>query len=112
MKMKHRMLIRSAGLLAPLLMILTIFMAGISWGADFYLKAEVFTYQNTNAANPYYSPVLAGITMWGFAQCTDGTFTTCNPASVPGPTLTATEGDAVNIHVQNNLTGLIQNRPQ
>jgi FtsP/CotA-like multicopper oxidase with cupredoxin domain len=86
--------------------ILVMLTAGSSFAADVYLRVEEFQYQDANAADPHYSPILSGTTMWGFSQCTDGTFTSCSPASVPGPTLTETEGDTLNVHVLNNLIGL------
>jgi len=43
------------------------------------------------------------VPVWGFAQCTDGTFATCNPATIPGPRITAVEGDDLTIHLQNTL---------
>ena len=45
------------------------------------------------------------ITMWGFAKC-DAAFANCSSVQVPGPTLTATAGQALSITVMNNLNGL------
>jgi FtsP/CotA-like multicopper oxidase with cupredoxin domain len=55
----------------------------------------------TIVANAFNNPT--AITMWGYALCPDATFTNCSPPQIPGPTLTATEGDTLNIHVRNNL---------
>ena len=44
------------------------------------------------------------ITMWGFAQCTDNTFTSCGPVTVPGPQLTVSPGGPLTINLKNNLT--------
>jgi FtsP/CotA-like multicopper oxidase with cupredoxin domain len=44
------------------------------------------------------------ITMWGFAQCTDSTFTSCDPVTVPGPQLTVPPGETLTINLRNNLT--------
>jgi hypothetical protein len=53
-------------------------MSGSSWGAEYWLRAEVMTKT---------MPDTSVITMWGFAQCT-ADFATCDPATVPGPQLT------------------------
>ncbi len=97
MKMKDILSVGKLGAVVPMLMVVTILAAGISHGAsvDVYLKAGVTTKTINGAA----------IAMWGFAQCTDGTFASCGAVSVPGPALTATEGDALNIHLRNDLTG-------
>jgi FtsP/CotA-like multicopper oxidase with cupredoxin domain len=100
MNRKHGL--KSLGILA-LASIVLMALSGSSFALEVYVMAEEFTYQDTNPANPYYSPILSGITMWGFAQCTDDTFATCDPASIPGPTLTANEGDTVNVHLRNSL---------
>ncbi len=98
--------IKSFGALFTVLACLTLFTAGSALGAvqDYYLKAMPFTI----AANTINNP--AAITMWGYASCTDNTFGTgggqsCTPPTVPGPALTATAGDTVNIHLMNSLTG-------
>lgn len=92
--------IKSFGALFTVLACLTLLTAGPALGAtqDYYLKAVPFTI----AANTFNNP--AAITMWGYASC-DATFTTCGTPTVPGPPLTATAGDTVNIHLQNSLTG-------
>jgi hypothetical protein len=78
------------------LMLLIIFMAGPSLAMDAYLRVDTFTKTMPDGTS---------ITMWGYALC-DNTFTNCGPATAPGPGLTATAGDTVNIHIRNNLTGL------
>jgi FtsP/CotA-like multicopper oxidase with cupredoxin domain len=104
--MKHRNCLKGLRELA-LAFIVVMLMAGSSFAMDVYLLAEEFTYQSTNPTDPHYSPILSGITMWGFAQCTDDTFDTvdpCDPASVPGPTISVPPGDStLSIHLKNNL---------
>jgi FtsP/CotA-like multicopper oxidase with cupredoxin domain len=57
---------------------------GSSLAAEFWLRAEA-----TTATMP------GGVTvpMWGFASCTDATYATCQPASVPGPALSVPPND-------------------
>ena len=95
MDKKNQVLMRSMGVFVLGLMFLITFMAGTSLAMDAYLRADTFTKTMPDGTI---------ITMWGYASC-DSTFTTCSTATVPGPTLTATAGDTVNIHVKNNLTG-------
>jgi FtsP/CotA-like multicopper oxidase with cupredoxin domain len=66
---------------------------------DVYLRADAFTIP----ANTFNNP--APIMMWGFTQFSDGTFsgTPVSGPSAPGPALTATAGDTLNIHILNNL---------
>lgn len=79
-------------LLAP---IFILGLNGISWGAEFWLRAETFSKTMPDASV---------VTMWGFAQC-DNTWN-CTPATVPGPRLTVPAGDTVlTINLRNNLTG-------
>ena len=59
-----------------------------------YLKAVATTKTMPDGTN---------VPMWGFAKCTTATFTTCDAATVPGPALTANQGDTLNIHVRNHL---------
>lgn len=47
------------------------------------------------------------IRMWGYASCTNGTFGTCAAPTVPGPVLTAVEGDELNITVRNSLPAAV-----
>jgi FtsP/CotA-like multicopper oxidase with cupredoxin domain len=76
---------------------------GLASAYDVYLVAQPFTYQNTNAANPHYSPVLSGITMWGFAPA-NSSFVTTGPASVPGPRINVPANQTVlKIHLKNTL---------
>ena len=84
------------------LMVLMLFLGAPSYGADFYLRADVFVIP---AGTYSTSPQLPNenIMMWGYSSC-DSTFTNCTGPTVPGPTLIATAGDTVNITVQNNLT--------
>jgi FtsP/CotA-like multicopper oxidase with cupredoxin domain len=73
-------------------------LTSVSSAAEFWLKAETFTKT---------MPGGEVVTMWGFAQCTDGTFATCNPPSSPGPTLVVPDTDAsLILHLNNGLTGL------
>jgi FtsP/CotA-like multicopper oxidase with cupredoxin domain len=94
---KNVMLIRKIGVPVLVLIFLTIFGVGISSAAtiDVYLRVDVTTMTINGEV----------ITLWGYSQCTNGAFTTCGVATVPGPTLSATAGDTLNIHVQNNLSG-------
>jgi hypothetical protein len=72
--------------------------SGVSSAADFWLRAETLTKT---------MPDSSVVTMWGFAQCADGTYATCSAATVPGPELTVPIGDTtLTIHLRNNLTGL------
>jgi hypothetical protein len=43
------------------------------------------------------------ILMWGYAQCTDATFASCQSVAFPGPALIASEGDTLHVFVNNNL---------
>jgi FtsP/CotA-like multicopper oxidase with cupredoxin domain len=93
------------------LMVLMSFIGTPSYGASFYLRADVFSIP----AGTYSTiPQLPNenIMMWGYSSC-DSTFTNCTGPTVPGPILTANEGEVVNITVQNNLTSanLLANAP-
>lgn len=77
---------------------LLLFTAGISYGADYYLQAGVSVIPANTISNP------AAITMWGYALCNSSW--ACGSVTVPGPVLTATEGEALNVYVKNALTGL------
>jgi FtsP/CotA-like multicopper oxidase with cupredoxin domain len=80
--------------------------------ADFYLRADVFKI----AAGTYSTiPQIPNedIMMWGYSSC-NSDFSDCGTGpTVPGPTLTANAGEAVTIHVRNNLTAanLLANAP-
>ena len=103
----YRRSIRGARTLALAIICLLLFMAGISYSAvvDVYLRADTFTVPGT-AATPGVFGNQAPVTMWAFANCgTDTTFSACT-ATIPGPAISATEGDTLNIHVRNSLTGL------
>jgi hypothetical protein len=66
-----------------------------AFAVEYWLRAEPLT-----VAMPG-NPV---VPMWGFAMCTDGSFSTCTPATVPGPQLTVPVGDALlTIHLKNML---------
>ncbi len=47
-----------------------------------------------------------GVPMWGYASCTDGTFTSCGPVTVPGPALSVAPADAtgLTVHLKNTLS--------
>jgi FtsP/CotA-like multicopper oxidase with cupredoxin domain len=77
---------------------LSLFLAGLAIGESYYLKAGVTVIPSRTFDNP------KAITMWGFAKC-DAAFANCSEVQVPGPTLTATAGTALNISVMNNLNG-------
>jgi FtsP/CotA-like multicopper oxidase with cupredoxin domain len=62
---------------------------------EYWLRAEQFTVP---------SGILAGVKMWGYANCTDGSFNTCEAPIVPGPALTVPVGDPLlTIHLNNKL---------
>ena len=86
----------SIGRMAPALALAGLFAFVPSASAiEYWLRAEPLT-----VAMPG-SPV---VPMWGYAQCTDGSFSTCDPATVPGPTLSVPVGDALlTIHLKNML---------
>jgi FtsP/CotA-like multicopper oxidase with cupredoxin domain len=65
---------------------------------DVYMRADTFTVT---------MPDGQVVTMWGFVR-TDNTYTPLpgQLPSVPGPQIDAMAGDTLNLHVQNNLTGL------
>jgi FtsP/CotA-like multicopper oxidase with cupredoxin domain len=77
---------------------LSLFLAGMATGESYFLKAGVALFPAKAFDNP------KPITMWGFAKC-NATFANCSTVQVPGPTLTATAGTALNITVMNNLSG-------
>jgi hypothetical protein len=85
-------------------MVLLMFMGTPSYGAvvDYYLRADVFSIAaGTYSASPQIPN--ENMMMWGYSSCDSG-FSNCTGPNVPGPTLTANEGDTVNITVRNNLT--------
>lgn len=65
--------------------------------AEFWLRAGTTTTTVPGRAAP--------ITMWGYARCTDGAFTSCDPVSVPGPPLTVPAADTtgLTVHLRNTL---------
>ena len=74
--------------------------AGVSQAADIYLQAESFDKELPGASGPIMVP------MWGFASCTDATFTSCASVDVdaPGPQINLTTADSLTIHVNNTLS--------
>jgi FtsP/CotA-like multicopper oxidase with cupredoxin domain len=63
--------------------------------AEYWLRVETLTVP---------MPGSAGVPMWGYAKCTDGSFSTCDAPTVPGPDLTVPVGDPVlTIHLKNML---------
>lgn len=62
--------------------------------AEYWLRAEATTLTLPGSVN---------VPMWGFARCTDATFLTCDPTSVPGPALTVPPGEGLTVHVKNQL---------
>lgn len=87
---------RALGVLLALAFILGL--SSASPAAEYWLRAETTTKN---------MPDGAVITMWGFASCTDGSYTSCGAATVPGPELNVPAGDAsgLTVHLRNNLTG-------
>ncbi len=72
---------------------------------SYYLRAgtaEIPTgqYNGFPALNPVPNE---NVLLWGYAQCTDATFSTCGPVQVPGPVLVASEGDTLDVSLQNGL---------
>jgi FtsP/CotA-like multicopper oxidase with cupredoxin domain len=65
---------------------------------DVFLQAQTFVIPANSFNNP------APITMWGYAKCT-ANFASCGTATAPGPTIAATEGTSLTIHLRNTLTG-------
>jgi len=71
--------------------------SGISMGAEYWLRAQTFTKM---------MPDSTAVTMWGFAQCTDGSFGSCTAPMAPGPSLVVPPADTtLTIHLRNGLTG-------
>ena len=50
-------------------------------------------------------PDQVSVAMWGFAKCTDATFTICDNTTVPGPALVVAPGDSsgLTVHLRNTL---------
>ncbi|MDE2252171.1 MAG: hypothetical protein KGL25_12300, partial [Gammaproteobacteria bacterium] len=65
--------------------------------ADFYLLAQETTKVVATAAGGTET-----VTMWEYASCPDASFQGC-AASAPGPLLRVSEGEALNVHLKNNL---------
>ena len=86
--------VKSAALAAVLLA------SGASYGAavDVYLQAQSFSKSLTLPDSS-----VVNVDMWGFADCTDATFTSCVPATAPGLQIGAAEGDSLTIHLNNAL---------
>lgn len=61
--------------------------------AVYYLRAQATTLA---------LPGGASVPMWGYASC-DAAFTTCGPASVPGPALVVPPGEGLAVHLRNEL---------
>jgi FtsP/CotA-like multicopper oxidase with cupredoxin domain len=95
--MSNKGLMRCLGTLV-LLLVCGAWMAEPSPGAtiNVYLRVDATTKTIDGTAIP----------MWEYANChADSTFTSCDPPAVPGPTLNATQGDTLILHIKNNLTG-------
>ena len=88
--MKSKLLSKMMIAIAALLI-----MAGISQAAEIWLEAKPV---------PVTMPDGVTVTMWGYADC-GGSFIGCATAlaTVPGPTLTATAGDTLIIHLRDSL---------
>ena len=92
-----------------LLLAVSLLATGLAGRADalnVFLKAEKTCL--TLPAATYSAPGVDGcavgtIAMWAYASCTDGTFTTCQQVSVPGPEIRITLPDTLSITVQNML---------
>ena len=71
--------------------------SGVSMAAEYWLRAQTFT--KTMPDNTI-------VTMWGFAECTDGTYSNCSAPASPGPVLSVPPADnALTVHLRNGLTG-------
>jgi FtsP/CotA-like multicopper oxidase with cupredoxin domain len=63
---------------------------------EYWLRAEAFDVVMPGSTTP--------VRMWGYASCTDGSFSTCGAATVPGPALTVLPSDPVlTVHLRNTL---------
>jgi FtsP/CotA-like multicopper oxidase with cupredoxin domain len=70
--------------------------------AEYWLKAVATTVQMPDPSGTG----TVGVPMWGYASCTDNTFASCGPVSVPGPALSVLAGDPVlTVNLRNALTG-------
>ncbi|PHS17138.1 MAG: hypothetical protein COA86_10815 [Kangiella sp.] len=67
--------------------------SGASNAAEIYLRAEAYD---------KILPDAETASMWGFASCTDITFSTCTVAS-PGPQINVSTNETLNIHLMNTL---------
>ncbi len=65
--------------------------------ADFYLQAQETTKTVATPAGGTET-----VTMWEYASCPDASFVGCT-ASAPGPLLRVPAGEALNVHLKNNL---------
>jgi FtsP/CotA-like multicopper oxidase with cupredoxin domain len=64
--------------------------------AEYWLKAEL---------GSVTMPDTTVIPVWGYARCTDGSYASCTPVTVPGPPLTVDATDStLTVHLLNNLT--------
>lgn len=62
---------------------------------EYWLRAEPLTVS---------MPPATAVPMWGYASCTDASFTTCDAPTVPGPALTVPVGDPLlTVHLKNAL---------
>jgi FtsP/CotA-like multicopper oxidase with cupredoxin domain len=68
--------------------------SGAACAAEFWLKAEATTVT---------MPGAVAVPMWAYAKCTDATFLTCAPATVPGPALVVPPGEGLTVNLKNNL---------
>jgi len=71
--------------------------AGVSSAADVYLQAQSFEKALPGGGT---------VPMWGFASCTDGTFTSCDlptATDAPGPQIDLSTTDTLTIHLSNTL---------
>jgi FtsP/CotA-like multicopper oxidase with cupredoxin domain len=64
--------------------------------------AQAETYNLQAASTILIMPDGREVTMWGFSPCTDDTFTSCAPVTVPGPQLVVTDGN-LTVNLKNTL---------
>jgi hypothetical protein len=65
-------------------------------------SVQAETYNLQAASTTMTMPDGRVVTMWGFASCTDGTFASCGPVTVPGPRLKVTNGN-LTVNLRNGL---------
>lgn len=71
---------------------------------EYWLRAQPLVVWMPSGAGVQMPGDTASVPMWGYARCTDGTFSSCSAATVPGPALTVPVGDpTLTLHLRNDL---------